>query len=156
MSSSRGRRAWPVDKILYRYFQLREAGGPSPTMNLEGAPLCGCKGRQTPEVPKWIRRLCDVGFALEKIAPPLKVAVEGRWKAVLALEDAERDVMMLDIKMCNARRAGGDWRAIERKKKPAEDASHEAFRVKMRLSRRKAYREGMDALDDVIAVESVP
>ena len=78
MTSSRNRRAWSIDSVLYRYFQLRAAGGPSATMNYEDARPCGRKDRREPEVPKWIRRLCDVGCAIEKLAPPLRDAVTVR------------------------------------------------------------------------------
>ena len=154
MTSSRYRRAWSIDSVLYRYFQLRDVGGPSTTMNPENATPCSRRERRIPEVPKWLMRLCDVGCALKKMPPHLRIAIEKRWKAVIALEKAERDVAVQDAKVCRVQREGGDWRAEQRILEAYEDESHELFKVKMRRQRRKAYGEGMDQLAKML--ESVP
>ena len=154
MTTSRNKRAWSIDSILHCYFQTLDIGGPSATMNLDDSRPCGLKDRGEPEVPMWIQRLCDVGTAIEKLTSPHKTAVVARWKAVIVLENAEREVLVQDMRVCSMRRAGGDWRHEERMRLEAEDESNKAYREKMKLERRKAYREGMDALE-IIYVEYV-
>jgi hypothetical protein len=149
VTESRWRRAWSIDKILYRYFQTKSAGPPSTTINLTDVHT------ENPErPPKWLVRICDVGIALEKLPPRQHKTVVARWEAVIEQEDAERDITVLDMRRARVQRAGGDWRSVAKDKRSAENR-YEAWRVeRRRVERRKAYRDGMDRLE--IFLDFVP
>ena len=146
MSSSRNRRAWSIDKILYRYFQIKSAGPPSTTINLTDVHT------ENPErPPKWLVRICDVGIALEKLPPRQRGTVVARWEAVIEQEDAERDITVLDMRRARVQREGGDWRSVAKCKRRAEDRYEECRARRHRVERWKAYHDGMDALEGFIS-----
>lgn len=148
MTSSRNRRAWSIDSVLHRYFQIKDAGPPSCTINLTDVHV------ESPErPPRWLVRLCDVGIAIEKLTPPQKEAVVTRWEAVIGQEDAERDLVVLDMKQARLRREGGDWRGVEAEKKHVLRRHEENRDKRRRLERQKAYRDGMDGLEEVMSDE---
>jgi len=142
MTTSSNKRAWSIDGILHRYFQIKDAGPPSCTINLTDVHV------ESPErPPRWLVRLCDVGIAIEKLPAAQKEAVVTRWEAVIGQEDAERDLTVLDMKQARLRREGGDWRGVERDKRVVI-LRHEECRGERRImERRKAYRDGMDGLE---------
>jgi len=79
------KRAFPVDHELRSYFTLRQAGGPSPTIDLtrDTSPT-----GESP--PRWLVRICDVGKALHELPPHEFIAVGLRWHAVLEQEECQR------------------------------------------------------------------
>ena len=142
MTSSRNRRAWSIDSVLHRYFQIKDAGPPSCTINLTDVHV------ESPErPPRWLVRLCDVGIAIEKLTPPQKEAVVTRWEAVIGQEDAERDLVVLDMKQARFRREGGDWRGVEREKRHIRGIYDDHRSLRLKVEQRKAYGDGMDELE---------
>ena len=145
MTTSRNKRAWSIDSILHRYFQIKDAGPPSTTINLTDVHV------ESPErPPRWLVRLCDVGIAIEKLPAEQKEAVVTRWEAVIGQEDAERDLTVLDMRQARLRREGGDWRGVERLRQRIEAQLHEHWKVRRRNEQRKAYRVGMDDLEEIL------
>jgi len=144
MTTSRNRRAWSIDSILHRYFQIKDAGPPSCTINLTDVHV------ESPErPPRWLVKLCDVGIAIEKLPAAQKEAVVTRWEAVIGQEDAERDLVVLEARQARLRREGGDWRGVEDHKRLVI-RRHDEWRGERRImERRKAYRDGMGALETV-------
>ena len=142
MTTSRNRRAWSIDGILHRYFQVKDAGPPSCTMALNDIHV------ENPErPPRWLVKLCDVGIAIEKLAPKQKETVIARWEAVIGQEDAERDLVVIEARQTRIRREGGDWRGVEDHKRLVIHR-HDTWRGERRImERRKAYRDGMDGLE---------
>ena len=145
MTTSRNRRAWSIDSILHRYFQIKDAGPPSCTINLTDVHV------ESPErPPRWLVRLCDVGIAIEKLPAAQKEAVVTRWEAVIGQEDAELDLTVLDMKQARLRREGGDWRGVEKDTRRVEAMKHEHWKARRRMEQRKAYRLGMDDLENIL------
>ena len=143
MTTSRNRRAWSIDSILHRYFQIKDAGPPSCTINLTDVHV------ESPErPPRWLVRLCDVGIAIEKLAPKQKETVIARWEAVIGQEDAERDLVVLEAKQARLRREGGDWRGVEEHKRLVIHRHEEHRATRHIMERRRGYRDGMDVLEE--------
>jgi len=142
MTTSRNKRAWSIDGILHRYFQIKDVGPPSCTMSLNDIHV------ENPErPPRWLVRLCDVGIAIEKLAPVQKETVIARWEAVIGQEDAERDMVVLEARQARLRREGGDWRAVDGDKVLVRVRYDEHRGVRLRVEQRKAYGDGMDELE---------
>jgi hypothetical protein len=145
VTSTRNRRAWSIDSVLHRYFQIKDAGPPSCTINLTDVHV------ESPErPPRWLVRLCDVGIAIEKLTPPQKEAVVTRWEAVIGQEDAERDLVVLDMKQARIRREGGDWRAVDEEKEMVRARHHKQWKARRRFEQRRAYFCGMDDLEQIL------
>jgi len=146
MTTSRNRRAWSIDGILHRYFQVKDAGPPSCTMALNDIHV------ENPErPPRWLVRLCDVGIAIEKLAPVQKETVIARWEAVIGQEDAERDMVVLEARQARLRREGGDWRGVEDHKRLVIHRHEEHRAIRRKVEQRKAYKDGMDGLEEYFA-----
>ena len=144
MTTSRNKRAWSIDGILHRYFQIKDVGPPSCTMSLNDIHV------ENPErPPRWLVRLCDVGIAIEKLAPVQKETVIARWEAVIGQEDAERDMVVLEARQARLRREGGDWRGVEADKRHVRERYDEHRRIRHNAQRREAYIGGMNKLDEV-------
>ena len=145
MTTSRNKRAWSIDGILHRYFQIKDVGPPSCTMSLNDIHV------ENPErPPRWLVRLCDVGIAIEKLAPVQKETVIARWEAVIGQEDAERDMVVLEARQARLRREGGDWRGVGGDMRRVEGRYHEHWKARRRSEQRKAYRMGMDGLETIL------
>jgi len=146
MTTSRNKRAWSIDGILHRYFQIKDVGPPSCTMSLNDIHV------ENPErPPRWLVRLCDVGIAIEKLAPVQKETVIARWEAVIGQEDAERDMVVLEARQARLRREGGDWRGVEDHKRLVIRRHEEHRSTRRKVEQRKAYKDGMDGLEEHFA-----
>ena len=84
----------------------------------------------------------------ENYPPRQRGTVEARWEARIAQEDAERDIIVWDMRRAKAQREGGDWRLAVMGRRYAEDRYHHQWKMRRRLEQRKSYREGMDELDE--------
>ena len=93
---------------MMRYFTWETVGD----VDIE-RPRTGSLGERGVDgvMPGWFLSLCDTGSAIAKLSYRQRQAVSKRWRAAVALEEAQRDVLV--ISMGASTRLGGSLNDAE-------------------------------------------
>ena len=134
-----------LERVLERYFQFQEVGGPSPTARWNDSSPSG----ETP--PQWLLRMLEVGRGLTRLRRRSRDeydAVRLRFCACIARDEEIRYARIANRKKMDCRRRRDDHGAREwaRAEQKAQREAERRDTQRKRLERLSEYVDGMARL----------
>ena len=139
-----------LERVLERYFQFQEVGGPSPTARWNDNSPSG----ETP--PQWLLRMLEVGRGLTKLRKRSQDeydAVRLRFCACIARDEDIRYAMIANRKKMDCRRGRDDHgaRAWAKEEKEAQKNAERRDAQRKRIEKLSEYADGMARLQVFIS-----